>query len=297
MMTDKTLANSDPPQQIKLPDGRSLAFSAYGDPGGNPILFFHGWPGARLQGRLTDQPAKRLGLRVIAPDRPGFGLSDFQRNRQILDWPDDIEFVAHVLGIDKFGVIGLSGGAPYALACAYKFPHRLSSVGIISGVGPSDVPGANDGVSDDNRRLIRIAGLVPWVLTLMLKRVVRQRRINPAKAFESLLASLPQPDREALSDPIVRESVMEASADTFQAGVKGHTWEMRLFGNPWGFKMDDIQAPVFLWHGDADENILPLTGEMQAEAIPNCTAKFLPNEGHYSLYLNHVYEILQKLKP
>lgn len=185
MMIDPTLANSDPPQQIKLPDGRSLAFSAYGDPGGNPILFFHGWPGARLQGRLTDQPAKRLGLRVIAPDRPGFGHSDFQRNRQILYWPDDVGHLADSLGIDKFSVIGLSGGAPYAFACAYKHPNRINSVGVVSGVGPSDVPGS-------------------------------------------------------------------------------------------------------------DENILPLTGKMQAEAIPNCTAKFLPNEGHYSVYINHVDEILQE---
>jgi pimeloyl-ACP methyl ester carboxylesterase len=192
-------------------------------------------------------------------------------------------------------VLGLSGGAPYALACAYKFPQRLTSVGVVSGVGPSDVPNADDGVSEENRRLVRLSGLVPWVVTLMLKRVARQRRINPENSFIKLLDGLPKPDREALSSPEIRSKAMAASADSFQSGVKGHSWEMQLFGRPWDFKMSDLEIPVLLWHGNEDKNILPLTGKMQAEAIPMCTAKFLPNEGHYSLYINHIDEILQEL--
>jgi pimeloyl-ACP methyl ester carboxylesterase len=284
-----------PNKQIELPEGRLLGYSEYGDLSGKPIFFFHGWPGARLQGALAENSAIRLGIRIIAPDRPGFGLSDFQPNRQILDWPNDVVFLAEHLHLGEFGVIGLSGGAPYALACGFKIPKLLTSVGIVSGVGPSDESGADKGVSEELRRMVRLARIVPWILTPILKRVARQRQHNPEGAFAQLLDSLPEPDRQALSHPEISKKAMEASADSFQPGVKGHAWEMRLFGRSWGFAMEDVQVPVLLWHGTADENILPLTGRMQAEAIPNCTAQFLPNEGHYSLYINHVSEILQGL--
>jgi pimeloyl-ACP methyl ester carboxylesterase len=126
-------------------------------------------------------------------------------------------------------------------------------------------------------------------------RVARARKKNPDQSFAKLLEGLPDPDRMALSHPEISVKAMEASADSFQSGVKGHSWEMRLFGRPWGFNMADLQIPVLLWHGTEDKSILPLTGRMQAEAIPLCTAKFLPNEGHYSLYINHINEILQEL--
>jgi pimeloyl-ACP methyl ester carboxylesterase len=282
-------------KQINIPDGRLLAFTQYGDLEGQPIFIFHGWPGARLQGALAENSATRLGIRIISPDRPGFGLSGFQPNRQILDWPSDVLFIAEHLQLDKFGVIGLSGGAPYALACAFKIPERLTSVGIVSGVGPSNVPGADDGISDENRRMARLGRRVPWILPLILKRVANRRQHNPEAEFAKLLDSLPEPDRQALSHPGIGKKAKEASADSFRPGVKGHAWEMRLFGRSWGFAMEDIQVPVSLWHGTADVNILPLTGKMQADAIPQCTAKFLPNEGHYSLYINHISEILQEL--
>ena len=119
-------------KRIELSDGRYLAISEYGAPGGEPVFFFHGWPGARLQGQLADEPAKKLNIRFISPDRPGFGLSDFQPGRSILDWPKDILDLADSLGLDQFAVLGLSGGAPYALACAYAIPEQLTAVGIIS---------------------------------------------------------------------------------------------------------------------------------------------------------------------
>lgn len=282
-------------RQVELPDGRCLGYSQFGDPSGKPILFFHGWPGARLQGALADQPARSQGINIIAPDRPGFGISDFQPKRQILDWPNDVTYLAEHIQLGPFSVLGLSGGAPYALACAFKIPDLLTSVGVVSGVGPSNVPGANEGTSEENRRLVRIGGLAPWVLKLILMRIARARRKNPDQSFAKLLEGLPEPDRKALSHPAISVKTMEASADSFQSGVKGHSWEMQLFGRPWGFNMSDLQIPVLLWHGNEDKSILPLTGKMQAEAIPKCTAKFLPNEGHYSLYINHIDEILQTL--
>jgi pimeloyl-ACP methyl ester carboxylesterase len=277
---------------IELNDRRQMAYSEFGDPGGKPILFFHGWPGARLQGAILDRSATSLGLRVISPDRPGFGRSDYQPDRTILDWPEDLLVLADRLQLEDFSVLGLSGGAPYALACAVKIPHRLTAVGIISGIGPSDAPDAAQGVNPKLKQTIKMCMTAPWLVRFSLWRMARKRHRDPARAFAHLLNTLPEPDREALSQPTIKPLALAASTDTFRNGTKGHFHEICLFARPWGFQMGDIQAPVQLWHGEEDEEILPITAHRQSQSIPGCRANFLTGEGHYSLYINHHREIL-----
>ena len=110
-----------------LSTGRKLAFSEFGDPQGAVIFYFHGWPSSRLQGELLDDTAKRYGLRVIAPDRPGIGLSEFHPGRSIADWPALMTDLASHVNAEKFFVIGVSGGGPYALVCAQTMPQRPPS--------------------------------------------------------------------------------------------------------------------------------------------------------------------------
>ena len=280
---------------IQLSDGRHLAYSEYGDSQGKPVLFFHGWPGARLQGQLADSPAKYLGVRTIAPDRPGFGLSDFQPGRSILDWPKDIAELADQLGFAQFAVLGLSGGAPYALACAHEIPHQLTAIGIISGVGPVDTHGASEGVSPSLKRMILLTKNAPWLVKVLLWRSSRRVRQDPEGSFDKLLSTLPAPDRYALTQPGIKEMALSARIDSFQSGSRGHGWEMGLFARPWGFPREDIQMPVHLWHGKEDQEILPITAQKQADAIQDCRATFLPDEGHYSLYINRIEGILMEL--
>lgn len=280
---------------IRLQDGRRLAFSEFGDPSGKPVFFFHGWPGARLQGAVMDKSAMRLSVRAIAPDRPGFGLSDFQPGRSILDWPEDLLALANHLEMDLFSVLGLSGGAPYALACAAKIPHRLITVGIISGIGPSDAPNASQGVSPRLRRMIRMCTYAPWLVRLSLWRMARKRHQDPERTYVDLLDSVPEPDRKALSNPTVKTKAVTASKDTFRNGTRGHFHEICLFARPWGFQMQGIQPMIQLWHGEEDRDILPITAQNQAESLSNCQARFLPGEGHYSLYINHNEQILNEL--
>jgi pimeloyl-ACP methyl ester carboxylesterase len=121
---------------IRLPDGRLLDYAEWGDPSGQPLIYCHSFPGSRAEGRLGDQPAKHAGVRVIAPDRPGMGLSDFQPGRALVDWPDDVGHLADALGLERFAVLGISGGSPYAAVCAWRLPQRLTDVGIVSGIGP-----------------------------------------------------------------------------------------------------------------------------------------------------------------
>jgi len=150
--------------QICLPDGRLLAYAQHGDLNGKPVFFFHGTPSSRFLRHPDDVLTSSLGIRLITIDRPGFGLSDSYPNRKLLDWPDDVAAVADVLGIERFAISGLSGGGPYAAACAYKIPHRVTMAGIICGVGPTDLP-EHVALMYPIRRLgVRLARSAPWLL-------------------------------------------------------------------------------------------------------------------------------------
>ena len=125
-------------QMITLSDDRRLGYAEYGDPQGWPLMFFHGTPGSRVMARFAGPKARELGLRLIAPDRPGFGLSDFQPQRRLLDWAKDVEELADALNLEQFSVVGVSGGGPYVAVCAWKLGERLISAGIVSGLAPED---------------------------------------------------------------------------------------------------------------------------------------------------------------
>jgi len=111
---------------IHLHDGRTLGYAEYGRADGKALFYFHGHPGARLEARFLAEQAAQTGIRLIGVDRPGMGQSSFQTGRRLLDWPDDVAELADSLQLDRFAVVGFSGGGPYALACAYKISHRLT---------------------------------------------------------------------------------------------------------------------------------------------------------------------------
>ena len=121
---------------LSLKDGRKLGLAQYGAKEGIPVFYFHGYPTSRLEATLMEPFISGLNIRLIALDRPGYGFSDFSPERQILDWPDDVKECADMLGFDRFSVVGVSGGGPYALACAYKMPEKLRKVSVICGLGP-----------------------------------------------------------------------------------------------------------------------------------------------------------------
>jgi pimeloyl-ACP methyl ester carboxylesterase len=151
-------------RRFRLRNGRWLAYSQYGASRGKPILYFHGWPGSRLEARVADQTAKEFNATLIAIDRPGFGMSDFQPGRAILDWPADVSEIADALRLERFAIAGISGGGPYALACALRIPERLTSVAIICGVGPTEGSGAMEGMSPFARRVFYLCRKAPWLL-------------------------------------------------------------------------------------------------------------------------------------
>lgn len=124
--------------QIALPDGRALGYRELGDPQGKPVLFFHGWPGSRIQVDYFTGAATP-GVRLIGVDRLGTGLSDFKPGSRLLDWPDDIAVLADSLGLGRFAVLAWLGGGAFALACAHRIPERLTVCGLIAGKGPPEL--------------------------------------------------------------------------------------------------------------------------------------------------------------
>jgi pimeloyl-ACP methyl ester carboxylesterase len=134
-------------RSFTLADGRQLGYAEYGVPSGSPVLFFHGAPGSRHIHVDMVEIAARLGIRLIAVERPGYGLSDPQPGRALLDWPGDIAALTDALRLQRFAIIGFSMGSPYALACAYELSGRVTKIALAGALAPQDAPGVLEGIS------------------------------------------------------------------------------------------------------------------------------------------------------
>ena len=283
---------------VHLRDGRLLGYAEHGDPQGQPVLYFNGFPGTRFEGKLISEAAARAGVRLIGLDRPGMGLSDFQPDRRMLDWPDDVIEFADALGLSQFSVVGVSGGGPFSAVCAFKIPGRLRACGIIAGTGPMHP------ASEDITRSNRVMGFVAQRLPLLFRVLMwwslgrfSQDRERLEAIIEKQRQQLPERDRQLFGRPEIRQLFVEEAAEAFRQGAKGPAWEGKLlFGDPWGFVPEDISMEeVHLWHGELDANVPVSMGRAMAERIPHCQARFYPDEAHLSLVLNHAEEILATL--
>jgi pimeloyl-ACP methyl ester carboxylesterase len=279
---------------LALPDGRRLAYAEYGDPDGVPLLAFHGTPGSRLMLALADRPARSLDVRVIAPDRPGFGRSDFQPRRTFADWPDDVCALADALEVGRFAVAGISGGGPYAAACAWKIPHRLISVGIVSGVGPLVGPQATPDLSRRHRLIFGLAARSPRLACHVMEALRLGWHRFPDRLFARLVAWSPPQDQAIITRPEVRACLIDGLIDAFCSGGRGVAHELALFGSPWGFPLAEIKLPVYLWHGQADALVPLAMGRRVAAAIPRCEAVFVPGAGHYWMF-DHIDHLLRAI--
>ena len=279
-------------QSIRLRDGRSLGFAEYGDPVGTPVFLFQGTPSTRLL-HPDEGVTRSLGVRLLMLDRPGFGLSDFQPGRRLLDWPDDVAEVADLLGIQRFAVVGISGGGPYVAACAKKIPQRLTAAAISGGMGPTDVHGAMEGAPAQRRIGAFVARYAPWLVRPLLWLTSNPQR-NPQRFFERNTAHNPSADQVLLAQPKVREMLTASYIEATRSGLRGYAWEVCIVAQPWGFRLEEISMEVQLWHGEEDTSTPLAMGQYMAEAMPRCRATFLPGEGHFLMF-THWGEILGAL--
>jgi pimeloyl-ACP methyl ester carboxylesterase len=277
---------------IQLSDGRRLGYAEFGDRGGAPVIYFHGWPGARVEGRLGDDAARLSGVRLIAVDRPGMGLSAFQPGRGLIDWPDDVVELAATLQLDRFAVLGISGGGPYAAACAWKLADRLTGGRIVSSLAPSDVPGAVASMDRRNRLAFRLARHLGVARRILMAQVARSVSRRPERTLESGVATAVE--KQYLDRPNVRRVLGESLSEAFRDGSRGPAWEMGLYTRPWEFRLEEIRTPVHLWHGEQDANAPISMGRHLATSIPDCRSTFYPGEGHLH-FIDRLPEILAAL--
>jgi pimeloyl-ACP methyl ester carboxylesterase len=267
-------------ETLALHDGRRLGYAQYGRPDGEPIFYFHGHPGSRLEARFARQAAAEAGHRLIALDRPGYGLSDLRPGRAITDWPDDVAEAADQLGLGRFSVAGASGGGPYALACAWRMPGRVTRAAVISGVAPYQVPGITRGMRWQNQVGFRLGARWPVLARALMRSMQRNISSRPERTIDALARAMSPADAQIVRRPEVRDVLVADITEAFRQGIAGAAGDVALLGRPWGFSLREIEPEVHLWQGEADTLVPPAMGRYLAEQIPHCHATMLPGEGH-----------------
>jgi pimeloyl-ACP methyl ester carboxylesterase len=265
---------------VRLPDGRALGVERLGRPGGTPVLAFHGLPGSRLDFLSESRACGQAGVELIAVDRPGFGLSSSSPGRVPLDWARDVAALADALELERFGVLGYSSGAKYALACAFALPERLEAAAIVSGSGPPEMPGWEDGMIPPER-LVQWASLhaEPLARACWALLGVLARRL-PGPVMEGFARSLDGPDRELADEPRVREALRLSLLEGLRQGGAATVEDYAIEGRGWGFDLASIEVPVMLWHGDRDDEVPLAHARWLAGQIPGATLEIVENAGH-----------------
>jgi len=285
-------------QRIRSMDGRFLSFMSLGDSNGAPVMYFHGTPSSAAEARLfgTSDDIARHGLHLIAIDRPGSAASTFYRGRRILDWASDVGEVADKLGLDRFSVLGYSGGGPYALACAYAIGDRLTSVTTVSGTGPFDVPGATDAIAPDSWRFMQLARARPFASRAVSGVMGLMARWAPQRMIAQAMRALPDPDAAVLREPDLAAAFVRMVYETTHGSPRGAQHDTALMISPWGFDPAAITGRVTVWHGTEDRNAPPAMARWLASRIPDVELHWLDGEGHVSAAAKHAPLILDHIQ-
>ena len=277
---------------IKLRNGNNIGYAIYGNKKNFPIFYFHGWPGSRFE--LKNIPLKKKKCFIIALERPGYGISVPISKFKILDWPKIVLEVANKLKIKKFSIIGVSGGAPFALACANTIKNkRLKSIAIVCALAPSKAKGMNKG----RVGMLLNLGRKPFISWLIFN-FLRMRLLNGnlEKSFNKWKNKIPLPEIDLKLFTIDRgKRLMENFKEAVKHGTKGVHRDANLYSNYWGFKLKNIKKKIFVWHGDKDLTVPIITNKYYKKKLKNKEIFIKPNEGHFSICYNFMNDIIQQV--
>lgn len=284
-------------ETVTLGDGRTLGYAEYGDPGGSPVMFFHGWPSSRLQAAYLDRPAAERGIRIIAPDRPGIGRSDPQPNRRFTDWPRDVGELADRLDIARFPIFGISGGGPYTLATCARLGDRIEKAAVVCGAPPLSAKGDRTHMHWAYRTLSGLKSLrraaLPSLIPLSRWMIGRGCRRAP---MSWMLKSVPPRDREAILCGEGWDMVTRSYLTAIANGPRAVLTEGELYLDEWDFQPEEIAVPVRFWHGLADANLPCDVARKLAGRVPGSEGRWVDGEGHYSLPVYHSAQVLDWLR-
>jgi pimeloyl-ACP methyl ester carboxylesterase len=283
---------NDVRMEVKRGDGRVIAVEVAGDQDATPVLVCHGLADSRLAAEWLRGSAEELGLRLIAPDRPGIGGSDRRRLSQVADWADDALVVLDALQIDSAAVLGGSGGGPFAAACAARLPGRVRSLMLVAALGPPDWP--TRGMAPAEQLSLTLARHAPEFAGWSMDRLAALARRRPQAFIRLAATAQPDADIRALEDPGLRESFVTSYIESFRHGSFGVAQDLRVLTRPWGFDLSSVKAPTWIRHGDVDTTVPVQHARLYAEAIPGAQLEIYPGQGHFSI-LSRPRDILAPL--
>lgn len=268
--------------RIRLRCGRSIGFAEYGAGSGKPILWFHGTPGGRRQIPPAARAyAERRDVRLIALERPGVGGSTAHFYPSIAESARDVEEVANRLGVDRFGLIGLSGGGPYVLACAHRLERRVVAGAVLGGVAPSRGDEANEGgLVALAVRLAPLLEIARRPLGGVLWGIVRSLTPLSSLAFDRFIELMPEGDQAVFRRPEMKSMFIDDLERASRGQLLAPVYDVVQFTRPWGFALREVAVPIRFWHGDAD-NIVPIEhARRMAALVPDAELRVRPGEGH-----------------
>ena len=284
-------------QTIQLPDGRTLGYAEYGERAGFPIFYFTGGNSSRFEGQWFAEAASRKQIRLIVPDRPGFGLSTFAPNRSLLDWAQDVLALAQALSLETFSIFGLSGGGPHVLAAAYKIPEKIQRTAVVSGTAPATMPNQYQGMWPPVRLIFATAKHVPFMNRFLLKQMAGFYS-NQEQMLKRMKQAMPKPDVELIDNrPEIIEIFSKAAQEAHRQGVQGDAWEWQLYVRSWGFDLADIKMPIKLWYGLYDQQVPIGMGRFLANELPHAELLEVEDGGHFSTINNYIDDIFDYLCP
>ena len=279
---------------ITLRDGRTTEYAEYGDSEGENMIFFHGFIGSHNQASPAHEAAQRHGLRMIAPNRAGVGHSSPNETRTIIDRMDDVRQLVDDLDIAEFNVMGVSGGAPYALATAHDLRERVKSVTIVSGMGTVADRELLNRMESTRRRMLQLAQC-PLLADMVLAYRMREYKTDPRAFLRKLVKTWPEADQKLFEDPSLQGMFLRDLENVLAigSGTKGLSKELKRYFR-WGFDPSTISQKVHFWHGTEDTVVPPVTSEYMAERLPDTEVSLL--SGGHSVIVEIVDDVIEKMQ-
>ncbi|MCU1459394.1 MAG: alpha/beta hydrolase fold protein [Actinomycetia bacterium] len=280
---------SDPLREVtaRTPDGRKLGAVVIGAPDAPALFFLHGTPGSRW---LHPEPAvvADAGIRLVTYDRPGYGRSDRNPGRSLLDSGIDAAAIADALELERFSVVGVSGGGPHALGITAALGNRIRGFGVVSSPGPLDeVPDAWDALSDHMRPTAEMARREPARSVRAIERFMAPVVANPAS---SIPLGKQDPNRAVLNDPDVATMMIRQAEEGLRVGAGGMADDMITWWRPWGFALADLPPGAQVWHGAHDLRAAPDI-DTYARELRGARVTRWADDGHFGV-LAHWPEVL-----
>ncbi|MGW3990924.1 alpha/beta fold hydrolase [Streptomyces sp. NPDC004830] len=265
-------------------DGRDIVFDTWGDPSGHPVFLLHGTPGSRNGPRPRSSVLRWLGIHLISYDRPGYGDSPRLPRRVVAHAAHDVADIADCLGLAEFSVVGRSGGAPHALACAALLPDRVRSAAVLVSLAPPDAHGLDwfSGMAAANVRDYRNTRDIRRELIATLVDQAQEVRADPHALLSALDEEMSDTDRAVVADAGIRHMLQRNFQTAIQSSANGWIDDVQSFRKPWGFEPCHNAVPTLLWHGEHDVLSPPDHFMWLADQIPGVTAILQPTAAHFA---------------